>query len=190
MREFNKENFLQWIREAVIGPAGEKYFDLETGEVLDESGGGLREIYEVEDECYLAFDETDDGPLIFPEGIEQNIFEGIDINLVNGYLGSGKFYLIQAIKNFKEIPELSDLTKKLQGLLKDVDTVKIKYDTEEIEEPGPVSDYISCQDSCGYPHICIPFKEEHIEDIEYEVLLYFNCPATISLRDWLNREES
>lgn len=188
MKEFNKENFLQWIREAVIGPAGEKYFDLETGEVLDKSGGGLREIYEVEDECYLAFDETDDGPLIFPEGIEQNIFEGVDTKALNGCLECGKLHLSLAIDNLKEIPELSDLTEKLKALFQDVN--KVNCDVKETNELPPVPDYISCLDSFGYPHICIPFKEEHIDDIEEEVLLYFNCPATISLRDWLNREES
>ena len=192
-REFNRENLIRWIKEAVIDPAGEKYFNLETGEVISESEGGIREIYEVEDEVYLVFDENDDGPFIFSDGIEQNIFEETDVDFVSGHLGAGKFHLTEAIKSFDEVPEMSDLVSELKDILEAINNIDQPSDPREDEEEPrlkPVDDHSVCFDSCGYPHICIPFTENHIEDIEDEILLYFNCPAVISLRDWLNQEDN
>ncbi len=188
-REFNRENLIGWIKEAVIGPAGEKYFDLETGKVLEDTGGGNREIYETDGECYLAFDDTDDGPLIFPEGIEKTMIEEPDLAAINKFIGVGKFYLSKAIENFSEIPEITGLVSELKDILETVDNIDRPNDESKKNE-GEIDSYIRCLDLCGYPHICIPFKEEYIDDIEYEILLYFNCPAAVSLRDWLNQENN
>jgi hypothetical protein len=193
-REFNRESLIGWIKEAVIGPAGEKYFDVETGEVLDETGGGNREIYEVDGECYLAFDDTDDGPLIFPEGVEKVTHDEPDYDAINGFISAGKFHLSKAIESFSELPEMSGLVSELKDILEAVDNINQPSDEDEEDEGkidyGFTSEYISCLDSCGYPHICIPFREEYIDDIEYEILLYLNCPAVVSLRDWLNQENN
>lgn len=194
-REFNRESLIGWIKEAVIGPAGEKYFDIETGKVLEETGGGNREIYEIDGECYLAFDDSDDGPLIFPEGIEKTMFEESDPVAIDGFIGAGKFHLSKAIESFSEIPEMSGLVSELKDILEAVDNIDQPSDEDEEGDEGEldyglISDYVSCIDSCGYPHICIPFKEDYIDDIEFEVLTYLNCPATISLRDWLNQEDN
>ena len=190
MKEFNRENFIRWIKEAVIGPAGEKYFDLETGEVLEEAGGGSREVYEIEDEVYLAFDDTDDGPLIFPEGIETTTEEYKDLEP----LQAGILSLQNAIRFFSGVEGLEVIVDELEERLCRVKDIVSRWEKDAVVinekklVPSPKSsDYVMCYDSFGSPHLCIPFKEEYIEDIEYEVLLYFNCPATISLREWLGK---
>lgn len=188
-REFNRENLIGWIKEAVIGPAGEKYFDIETGKVLEDTGGGNREIYETDGECYLAFDDTDNGPHIFPEGIEKTTIDEPDLAAIDGFIGAGKFYLSKAIKNFSEIPEITGLVSELEDILETVNNIDRPNDESEKDYVNKNS-YIRCLDLHGYPHICIPFKEEYIDDIEYEILLYFNCPAIVSLRNWLNQENN
>ena len=165
-KEFNYENFTEWINQQFIKPQGDES-GLELLEALCIDGGKS---------CFLSKDGFD-GPEISEEGIELEPDP-------DGTL-SPAFYLRQAKVSLEE-EGFSELSKRTGKILKEYMTA-IKEEEGASDEPGeyPDEDVVRSEDPLHGDYL--KYSEKYIPRFQELVEDYFEKKAKVSLLEYLEK---